>query len=586
MQHQGSRESPEGRGSAVQDPGNSLLAALVLGSVQGVALRALHVSAAGWGANEPALHQALLQFVVAAPLAWWLGEGGFLSGLRRGAAALAVGLLVGLLGAHAGATVAPGAGNVPRFAEWLATTVLVHVAVALVAGFDPATRRFVYARLFEVAWRNALVVPLAAALTGIFWTLLWAAAWLLRAIGIHWLWDLLAEPATLTIVTAAIFAVSLAAALRRASALVALRRAWLSLNTWFLPLALALALVAVLGVAVMGMAQLFATRSAAAILFWFASLAVLFLNAAWQDGRTAPGLPPPLPRLVPWAWLALPVLAVLGCWALWLRVQQHGWSPDRVWAALVAAMTLVYAFGYAASLRSRGRWMTTVGPTNVAAAIVLAAGLVVLLSPLADVRKLSVRSQLARLESGVIAAADFDFRFLAREGGRYGHEALQKLAAGGVAEVRQGASAALARAAGNQPPRTDAAAAQAAWREQVRVLPQGARVDPALLQWLAREQADWVEKSCAATPAQCVLWWIPARGDAPAQAVLLWARDARGARAVAYGFEPAGWRRQGDLVGKDLPLSEWTQAIEGGGARWVEPRWPDLQIGQARLRVR
>lgn len=588
MQQQSSRESPH-RAAAGGDPSNNLLAALLLGATQGVALRGLDVAERTWGASEPVLHQALLHFVLAAPFAWWLSVGGYLSGIRRGAAALALGLLVGLLGAHAGATVAPTEYGVSRFSEWLATVVLVHVAVALVAGFDPKARRFVYARLFEVAWRNALVVPLAAALAGVCWSLLWAAAWLLRVIGIRWFWDLLADPATLTIGIAAIFAVSLAASLRRASALVALRRAWLSLNTWFLPLALALALVAVLGMAVMGVEELFATRRSAAILFWFVLLAALFLNAAWQDGSTGPGLPPALARLIPWAWLALPPLALLGCWALWLRVQQHGWTPDRAWAVLVGAMTLLYAFGYAASLRSRRGWMASVGATNVAAALLLAAGLVALLSPLADARRLSVRSQLARLESGAVAAADFDFRFLARQGGRYGHEALQKLAGSAVAEVRQGASAALARAASAadaRPPRIDAAAAQVAWREKVRVLPQGARVDPGLLQWLAREQADWNEKSCAAQPDRCILWWIRASGDAPAQAILLLVRDVRGARAIAYGLEPAGWRRQGELVGKDLPLAEWTAAIEGGGARWVEPRWPDLQIGETRLRVR
>ena len=587
MEHELAQASPDGRRPGVQDPTNSLLAALVLGLAQGLALRALHVHAGTWGAAQPVLHQALLQFVLAAPLAWWLSEGGFLSGVRRGAAALALGLLVGLLGAHAGATAGGGGHVVLSYAGWLATTVLVHVGVTLVAGFDPVARRVAYPRLFEIAWRNALAVPLAAALVGIFWTLLWAAAWLLLAIGIDWLWQLLADAATLTVGSAAIFAVSLAAVLRRASALVALRRAWLSLNTWFLPLALALGLVAVLGVAVMGTAELFATRKAAAILFWFASLAVLFLNAAWQDGSSAPDLPPPLARLIPWAWLALPVLALLGCWALLLRVQQHGWTPDRIWGTLVGAMTVLYAFGYAASLKSRGRWMATVASTNVAAALLLAASLVALLSPLADPRKLSVLSQVARLESGAVAAGTFDFRLLEREGGRYGREALQRMVAGStVAEVRTRASAVLAGTSAARPPKPDAATAQAAWREQVRVLPSGAEVDPALLQWLAREQADWTEQACATTPAGCALWWLPGQGDAPPQAILLWAREAGAARAVVYGLEPAGWRRQGEVVGKGLPLADWTAAIEGGGARWVAPRWHDLQVGQTRLQVR
>jgi hypothetical protein len=55
------------------------------------------------------------------------------------------------------------------------------------------------------------------------------------------------------------------------------------------------------------------------------------------------------------------------------------------------------------------------------------AAMLLINSPLVDFRKISVASQLARLESGKVALADFDFYYFRRELARPGYMALQKI---------------------------------------------------------------------------------------------------------------------------------------------------------------
>lgn len=550
---------------------------MAIGLVQGIALYATE------RARLPLAAQgALFHFVVVAPLAWFLAEGVALRRGWRALAALGIGALLGALGWH-GADVGE-AGWSSWFGTAVATGILGLILVTFAGAYDPATRTCPYPRLFELAWRNALVVPAAAALTGIFWLLLWAAAWLLVAIGLPVLAALLREDATQYIASAAVFALALQLALRRAGALAALRHFWLSLNTLFLPLALLLAVLAVGAMAVLGVDSLFATKRAASFLFWFTALAILFLNAAWQEGAAPPAvLPPAVARLVPWAWLALPVLALLGAWALGLRVRQHGWSPDRVWGALAGAVAVVYACGYAASVLRRQPWMATVARTNVVGAWLLAAALSACLSPIADPRRLSVTSQLSRLEAGTVTVGDFDFRFLAREGGRYGREALERLAqASPDADVRLAAARTLEEQNPASARRDPGLAATALAR--IQVLPAGERADEAFLYWLARADREWSERDCLPNPARCVLWFVDVDGRGDREVVLI-AQVRERTLLTLFVRDGGTWRRQA-MQSSDLSLGDWAKAIAAGEAEWVPPRWPDLQVGGRRLTMR
>lgn len=476
------------------------------------------------------------------------------------------------------------------FDRIVASAVLGYVIVALAAtGVDWRVSALDYPRLFRVAWRNALLVPIAAFLTGIFWILLWAANWLVSTVGIDALDRLLRQPAFNLVVGSTGSGLATGLALRRADALVAVRRLWLALNAWFLPLALAFAVVWLVALAATGTSALFETKRAALYLFWFAALTVTFTNAAFQDGQEPPAYPRWLSRTLAWSWVAMPPLVLIALWALWLRVAEHGWTPDRIWAAVVGVMLTVHACGYALSLHDRARWMGTLPKTNIVAAVLEVVVLISLLSPLADARRMSVASQVARLESGAVAPQDFDWAFLEHQAGSYGKRALERLASAGgdvPRPIQEQAAVVLRKGAPAPPPeRQNEQKAFATLKEKVIVMPKSSRPDPALLAWLSRPLADWRERTCIATPERCALWLVDLDGDGKDEAILLWENEQRITTAALYAIESEGWRRQSELCGRQGSLQAWLDAVEQKRIELVAPRWRDIKVDGVSLQV-
>jgi len=570
----------------------SLRLHLLLGALQGIALWLLYEAAERWGwlTAFPRALAALVCFSVVAPLAWYLTHGVFASERSRVAFAVLLGLLLAALGAHAAAVAGAERPLVDSvvFSFVIPAAVLAFLVMSLAGAWESSRRRFGYARLFELAWRNAVLAAVAAALTGGFWIVLAAGAWLMESIGLHGLRKLYAEPVFAIPVTAAALGLSFGLALARANILAGSRHVALSLAMWLLPVALGFAIAWVAALPFTGVQPLFSTGNAAFYLLWFGTLAIVFLNAAFQEGRDAPAYPRWLARLSTWAWLAMPVLAVLAGWALWERVAQHGWTPERIWAAVVWVVVTLCALGYAISAFRTGPWMHSVGATNIIAALLLVTVILALTSPAADVRRLAVSNQVARLRAGAVPLAQFDWDLLLKQTGRYGHDALQALARPGGADDATKAIATQAAdvlRAGRSPSRMqDRAAALRTLRERVAVRPRGALPDAALLEWLARPNAEWHERNCISRPGACALWIVDLDNDRNDDALLLW--DQRGSvQGALYSRASGNWRKEGTLRDSARPLSAWFDEIDAGRVSTDAPKWPDVILGGQRIRI-
>ena len=456
------------------------------------------------------------------------------------------------------------------------------VALALTLGWDGPRRRFDYRRLFEFAWRNALLLALAALLTGLFWATLWAGAWLLDSIGIKAVRELIAKGGFAWPASAATFGLCFAQGLARTSAIASLRRVWLGLNAWFYPLALAFGMAWVVALPFTGLDALFGTRHAAFMLLWFAVLGVKFCNAAWQDGSEAPAYPAWLRTALLWAQLCLlPVVAVAGL-ALQARIDQHGLSADRIWALYVALVTTLYAVGYGLSVlprfRARG-WMASVGATNTVVAMLALAGAFLLLSPVLDARRLAVQHQLARLDAGIVQPEQFDFHALVHDHGLVGHEAVERL------EQRKGSErelriAGLARTALNSPAYARdriAAPIPADAIARLRLWPRDVALDADFVARLNAPMADWRDAQCLRHAPRCLLWRVDLDGDGQAEILML---DTGTEHVLGvYRREDAQWRHVGTYP---LPASgdfdTLAGRIEAGEVKLQRARLPDLVI--------
>jgi hypothetical protein len=574
---------------------------LLVGAVQGWALWGLWKTRElkMWPAIDPLSERTLLYLALALPLAIYLTEG--ISSLARQRRLFLLGIIAlvfPLLGAYSGwADDVPVSltsfGGIPfaRPSDLFAAAVLGFVLVPLLAHFDQRVRSWHYHELFETAWRNVILCVSAAFLTGIFWMVLFAGSELLHLIGLNFMRELIEKPIFSIPITGIAFGAAFALALARAEMVVTLRRFQLSMLAWLLPLLMSFILVWVVALPFTGVETLFKTHNAAFILLWCAALCISFANAAYQDGDAVPPYGKYLSRFLVWAWLGLPVVVGIAWWAMWLRISQHGWSEDRVWGIFVVVMATLYVTGYAASSLRPAGWLTSIGKTNMWSAMVLCLGLLLLLSPIADARRIAVNSQLQRLTSQTISSNEFDFDYLRWQAGKYGQDALHTLEAGIAHPDRvtlaSKAKQMLAQQQRYLPEAGIKALTVAELQQRIRVLPAGANLGDVLLKAMQSESDDWQLQRCFSTASQCAVWLVDLNADRAVDAVVL-IKHEWGDRGSALVMQNIGnsYRLIGSLsLPHDESFSKRLDQIGRGEFKIVPPTWSDVELAGQRLQV-
>ncbi len=560
------------------------------GAVQGWALWGLWklFQSKTWPATEPLVYTGLLYVALAVPLVIYCTQNvEDLSRRVRQLAVLGFGLLFAALGAVTAWSAGVDAGLGMRFHDTLVAWVLGFVLLGLFCGFDFAERRWRYERLFYYAWRNGILLVTAAVMTGIFWGVLWAGAGLMSLIGVKFVRELITQSLFVFTVTGLVVAASVGLGLVRAGMTETIRRYALSIAAWLLPLVLFFAVLWAVALPFTGLDPLFKTRYAARLMLGFMALAVLFANCAYQDGEHE-AYPEWLARALQVAWPALVVVVGVAWWALGLRVAQHGWSEDRLWAALVAVLAAVYAVGYALSWLKRERWMQAMGTTNIVAALLLCAGLLVYVAPPTEVRKLAVAAHLAHVQqkqAGADKAPEPDWNYLRWESGRYGREALQAMAEGRGVPAGQGwerqAERLLAQSNRHNPqPEKQMNAEELA--QKFRVFPEGRGLPESFVAHIRSDKTSWELRHCLQSTVGCAVWMGDLDGDAREE-LLVFANGWSGAVYVQARQTDQGWRRAGDF---NVPGAKGRfDPAELARARVVPPNWQDLDVQGQRLRV-
>lgn len=580
-----------------------------LGFVQGVVLYGLYKTYQFklWPQDLSTLFNALLFVALLLPFVVYWGQGTLTRGAMRRLLGLAVFVFAGI-GAYQGWAVFPLADALrPRIASaptFLGLAMLAFMAVPLVSGWARGTPGAVlgawhYPKLFDVAWRNAVITAQAGVLTGLLWIVLLLGAQLFQLIGIGWPKDLITETWFAIPLTTFAIALGLRAGIRREAFALTLRNHWLTLVMWLLPLASLIGTAFVL-TSLTGVDKLFERGLSAFFLLWFAAFWIKFYNAAFQDGASEPALHPALRRVLPFASLALVGVVGLAAWALGLRILQYGLTPDRIWGALVVSVGLIYAVGYAGSLRTRGHWMAGIAPANVLAALVMSLGIVLLLSPALDANRLATASQMARLASGQTAAGDFDVHALAQQG-RAGHAALSALkqrhstdgkpdALALRAEDALDSARRYARGLGeDQDTHTQTIRFDVA---RVEHYPQRKAMPPSLVAFLGQEVVRWQpwerEQSCFAPRAGnmlCTLLLVDLDRDGVDEAVFWRMRDTYDVRV--YALVQGQWARVGRLKpdGTGARKDSLRAQLATGDYATEPRRWDNLRLGTTRYLV-
>jgi hypothetical protein len=316
----------------------------------------------------------------------------------------------------------------PRLATWLCLAAVVFIVHSLIVAGD-LQRRYIagYAAYHDVSWTLAIQHARAAVFVGIFWGILWLGADMFRLIRIEFLAELIRKDWFFIPVTTLALASAIHLTDMRTSMVRGARTLELSLLAWLLPVIALIALGFLVALLFTGLQPLWDTRRATAILLIAAATIVVLVNAAYQGDRTETGMARTLHYARLGAIAAMVPLIALAAVGLSLRIEQYGLTPARIAVIACIFVAACYAAGYALAAARSHFDLRVFETTNVIIAFIVVGVLLALFSPIADPARISVASQMARLESGRADADKFDFAFLHFHSGRYGEAALETL---------------------------------------------------------------------------------------------------------------------------------------------------------------
>ena len=442
-----------------------------------------------------------------------------------------------------------------------------------------------YTSYFELAWKLAIQHLFAAVFVAAFWLVIWLGVFLfmmlklsfLRSLVTHdWFW----LPATTLAVACGLHLSDV-----RPNIVSGIRNLLLSMLSWLLPLLAALVAAFLVAVPLAGFELLWSTRFATTLLLSTCVVLVVLINSAFQDGTRSEQVHRLLQHTARLAAVLLLPLVLIAAYALNLRVTQYGWSPDRISAALAVVIALFYAVGYLwvviePLLKRSDEWLPRITLVNLYASVLIVVLGVAMLTPVLDPARLSVKSQVAMLESGRRPPAQFDFKFLRFDSVRYGKEALARLADSSDAVISDKARVAMALKTRMQymaPPPAELAE-QLILRTPGKIWPQGF-LDT---DWANHEQKWQLPVCMREGQHRCDAYVGDFSGEGNGE-VLLVPQDY--GTAVLFSDSTGSWRAVSifDIPGKCARLRD---DLAVGKFAPVVPQGMDLMVGNMRLRAR
>lgn len=267
-----------------------------------------------------------------------------------------------------------------------------------------------YGALFLEAWSVVVRFAAAWAFVGLVWLVLFLSDQVLGIVGITLIGDLLDRPIVAMVATGAALGLGMAVVFE----LVELLSPYLVLRLFrlLLPVVLAVMVVFLVALPFRGLEGVFNGLSPALLLLAMVAVGVSLVSITVDQSDGDATDSPLLRRAAQGMALILPLLAGFGAWAIWLRVDQHGWTPERLFVAMVAGLGLVYGVLYAVAVLRGPGWMARIRQGNFGMALLVIGLAALWLTPVLNAERISAASQLARYEAGRTAVADLDLRAL------------------------------------------------------------------------------------------------------------------------------------------------------------------------------
>lgn len=408
-----------------------------------------------------------------------------------------------------------------------------------------------YAALFLEAWSIVVRYAAAWAFTGLVWLVIFLSDQVLGIVGIDVIANLLDHWIVPMLITGAVLGLGMAVVHELAELL----SPYLVLRLFRLlvPPVLGVMVIFVLALPIRGIEGLFSGLPPALLMLAMVGAGIGLVAIAVDQGDADAAQSLLVLRAAQGMALILPVMGGFAAWAVWLRVAQHGWTPERLFIALVAAIGLAYALLYSLAVLRGAGWMRRVRQANVGMALVVIAIAALWLTPVLNAEAISARDQLTRFEAGQTEIDDLDVAAL-QSWGKPGAKALAALAARAQGP---GQEALAARLAGSDPTEAPVLADLVAELAALIVLQPptaGGTRDTLLAGAQSFQLEDWIAR-CSPGPtgeATCLMVvadLLPGRPGEEAMFVL--AGDDRFAEVVGLFLDETGMLQMRNAVRAD-----------------------------------
>ncbi len=548
-----------------------------------------------------AVSAGLIVFALAAPLAVYIGYDPDRT-VASTAFALAVGAVLGLaLGVNEALVGHDGLDTgVLYLADFLTIAITGCVALAFFQTWLAHGRDgFPYEDLFEHGWTNAMLILVAAIYTGVVWLVLWLWAALFKIVDITIFDRIFTDSLFVWVFTGFAVAVSFALAREHAKLVYAIRSLCITLARILAPVVAVVAILFLAVLPVTGLATLWKTSAATPILLTLIGLSILLMTGVVNDGKSDLVMPKPALWLIAVELALMPILAGLALYATTLRVQQYGLTPARIYALIIVVIAAAHAIGYCYGvLRYRSRWAEWVARVNPPLAIGVVAVVLLMQMPWINPYALSVRDQMARLTSGKVDIAKFDYGIFKFYLGKYGSKALDRIAADTTLPDQDALHESLnmladsneayqwqARRRGELGRATAEDVAKA-----VTTIPADLKIPDDLVDAIAKSQAFAIRRCKTSTLYHCVLVPMDINGDGTPE-YLYAATGGLTPFVVIFAQNTVvpngGWSLlRSRITGLDPGTSDaFMQALIDGKATLSPPRYPDVKVGPTTIQI-
>jgi Domain of unknown function (DUF4153) len=554
---------------------------LLIALLQGIALLLLNKAGAfhSWLHGKPQWSIALYTLAIAGPVLLLLSHDRH----NRRVITVLVGaftLVVALLGYYLGTQ------SRPRGDAGLEASIVIFILTIGIAGFMALMYiqqyigggRISYSSLYHYSWRNFVTLGLALLFALVFWGILALWGTLFKIIHIDFFSSLFKQDWFLYPALALANGLGIIIFRKLYGVIDTITRLQQALMQFLLPVLVLIAVLFLLSLPFTGTAPLWETGSGSLIILWLQALMLFFVNGVYQDDPGARPYPLFMHRFVYLAVALLLIYSIISCYGLYLRVEQYGWSIDRCWAVLIWAMLALFILGYLWGIVSRrDQWITTLDTVNIFMGLAVLFLMLLVNTPLLDFRKITLASQLARLESGSVQADAFDYGYIYSTLARPGYEALQRLSEAFAATQPDLARVITARLSGQYVPGVSIQA----FEEKLTLWPDERKVPRGLLEKLYGTLP--VHTGRNGMNRQYYLFRTDLNADNVDEYIFLSASEQHGF-ADLYYRAGENWLSAGMRTFGSWNYEHIIESIAKGNVHQESPRWQNFQIGDITFR--